>query len=335
MDSPLPAAAQVSIARSTVSRVRVSRLLSRLFLRLRQSRKSLLVAAGTSASGNPRLAERLLDMSHSRHQFGATLAGLAVGAGLGWRTRRDVADRVRRAWLRVVGRTGPGAVLDECDRGESRLLRAVEAVTAIKLPSEMESHLATVRGHLEKDIKWLEHHRLADDSIAEADRSEPDSLEVGGPMPSFRAPASTGQTLDSERFRGKLPLVIFFVPDSMSRRSGRRIGEFNRNLGRFGQLRTQVIGVVPETVGRIRRQAELKGYNLPLLSDPDESIHRAFGIDDAGNPHWATFVVDRDGTIARAYRPTLRPGHAQQVLASIRALKADSATPMDPIVSTP
>ena len=294
-----PGALRAPGRRSTFSRARASRLLGLLLLRLRQSRKGFLTAAGTNASETPHISERLLDMAHDRHQFDATLAAIAVGAGIGWRTRRDIAGRLHRAWLKAIGRTGPGAVLDECDRGESRLLRAVEILSHIDLPSEMESHLVTVRGHLERDIEWLKAHRVASDSITDAEIPARVTAEVGGPMPAFRAPSSTGQTLDSERFRGKLPLVIFFVPDSASRRSGRRIGEFNRNLGRFGQLRTQVIGVVPETAKRIRRQAELKGYNLPLLSDPDESIHQAFGIGDSGNPHWATFVVDRDGTIAR------------------------------------
>jgi peroxiredoxin Q/BCP len=210
----------------------------------------------------------------------------------------------------------------------------------------MRNQIIALAQEIQADRNGLKSHRTSSESSeAEApslvprpglDSTRPSELElvgVGSRMPSFQAPASTGQTLDSERFRGKLPLVIFFVPDIRSRRSARPIAEFDRNLGRFGRLRTQVLGVVPETAKRLRQQAERKGYNLPLLADPDEAIHNAFGITDVATPHWATFIIDRSGTIAQTFRPTVRPGRVNQVLASIRDLKRDERAPMEPRTS--
>ncbi len=63
----------------------------------------------------------------------------------------------------------------------------------------------------------------------------------------FRLPASTGHTLSCESFRGKVPLVIVFVPDADTPQSTSLLEELDRRHADFGAERAQVLTVTKET----------------------------------------------------------------------------------------
>ncbi len=65
-------------------------------------------------------------------------------------------------------------------------------------------------------------------------------------------------------------------------------------------------------------------YNLPFLLLPDEEaeIAKAYGVGSVlGFTKRATFVIDREGIIARVYESVSPPGHASEILADLKALR--------------
>lgn len=72
------------------------------------------------------------------------------------------------------------------------------------------------------------------------------------------------------------------------------------------------MGIVVDEVGVNERLRERLSLDFPLLSDPDLTAIRAYGVNDVGNDIAlpATVVVKQDGTVQWVYvgeRPSDRP----------------------------
>jgi peroxiredoxin Q/BCP len=81
--------------------------------------------------------------------------------------------------------------------------------------------------------------------------------------------------------------------------------------------------------------AESCGITVPLLSDPDLTVHRAYGAYGEKTLYGkkvlgtirSTFVVGPDGTLARVFSSVKVDGHADAVLAAIVRHAGGGAAP--------
>jgi peroxiredoxin len=140
-------------------------------------------------------------------------------------------------------------------------------------------------------------------------------------IPSFRLPASTGQTLELESFRGKVPLAIFFVIDVDSEDDRRLILQYDRLLSQFGSEAAQVLGVARATARELRELADELGLAIPLLADAASNMARDFGAAGPdGHIRRVTVVADKTGAIVRRLDPAPLEGQPELVLAAVRGL---------------
>jgi peroxiredoxin len=120
-------------------------------------------------------------------------------------------------------------------------------------------------------------------------------------IPDFRLPASTGHTLSLDSFRGKVPLVLVFLPDPHSSDGVSILEELDRRLKDFGAERAQVLAIAQETARRVRELADERGISLPILADASGAMARDFSADDTDRP--VAVVGDREGHIKRRFDP--------------------------------
>ncbi|MGA7271142.1 MAG: redoxin domain-containing protein [Acidimicrobiia bacterium] len=150
------------------------------------------------------------------------------------------------------------------------------------------------------------------------------SVETGEMIPPFSLPASTGQTLDRDAYLGKMPMVIFFLPDPESETDRSLLAGYDRLLKDFGQETSQVMGVARITARQARDLSDEMDLSLPLLADAGGDMARRFGVADPdGAVHRVTFVVDRHGKVARRFDPASASKQAPDMLEAIRALKTE------------
>lgn len=137
----------------------------------------------------------------------------------------------------------------------------------------------------------------------------------------FRLPASTGHTLSFESFRGKVPLVIVFIPDADTPQSTSFLEELDRRHADFGSERAQVLAVTKETARRVRDLADQRGLSIPILADASGAMARQFEVADTGV---SALVADKEGRIERRWDPLLDEGTdpAAVVDSLLDALKA-------------
>ena len=118
------------------------------------------------------------------------------------------------------------------------------------------------------------------------------------------------------------PVVLYFFPKAMTSGCTKESCHFRNLIAEFGLLRAQIVGMSADPVDRQLEFAERNSLRFPLLSDPDFSVAREFGVRRFGPlpSKRATFVIDTDRRILGAIRSEVNMNaHADQALAILRA----------------
>jgi len=87
------------------------------------------------------------------------------------------------------------------------------------------------------------------------------------------------------------------------------------------KLDATIIGVSMDSLESHRAFAKAHDIHFPLLADTDGAIAAAYGVSTKrGFAERVTFVIDRNGVIAKVFPHVMVKGHAQEVLQAIQAL---------------
>lgn len=152
-------------------------------------------------------------------------------------------------------------------------------------------------------------------------------LKEGDPAPDFELETDTEGTIRLSEFRGR-KVVLYFYPKDNTPGCTQEGKDFSELLDEFEKADTVVIGISPDTVRKHANFRDKHGLKVILAADPDRKAIEAYGVwkekSMYGRKYWgverSTFLIDRDGRIARIWRKVKVKGHAQEVLEAARAL---------------
>lgn len=160
--------------------------------------------------------------------------------------------------------------------------------------------------------------------FSKADIERKITLEVGDKAPEFEALNQDGVKVSLKDFIGK-NVVLYFYPKDNTPGCTTEACEFSANYDQFIKNDTVIIGVSPDSVkshvGFIAKQ-NLKHI---LLSDEDKEISKLYGVwqvkKNYGKEYLgivrSTFVIGKDGKIAKIYKSVKAKDHAAKVLADL------------------
>jgi len=151
-------------------------------------------------------------------------------------------------------------------------------------------------------------------------------LQRGELAPVFEAPDETGRMASLDGYLANGPVVLFFYPRAMTKGCTTESCHFRDLAAEFAELGATRVGVSADSVERQAAFAEKEHLDYPLLSDPDRSIARLFGVKRPGPlfNRRATFVIDTDRTVlATIASETDMDAHADRALAALRARRAE------------
>jgi thioredoxin-dependent peroxiredoxin len=85
-----------------------------------------------------------------------------------------------------------------------------------------------------------------------------------------------------------------------------------------------VLGASADPYTLNQKFTEKESYTYPLLCDTDLSLIQALGIENPGRktPQRITFVLDKEGKIAKIYSKVTPKGHAEEVLKFVKEMDA-------------
>ncbi len=151
-----------------------------------------------------------------------------------------------------------------------------------------------------------------------------DALKEGDPAPEIRLQTDSGETFELSSLRGK-PVVLYFYPKADTPGCTKESCDFRDNISKFKKAGVEVIGISPD---KPDQQAKFKSkYELtfPLLADVDHETAEAYGVwqlkKNYGKEYMgiarSTFIIDKDGKIAKVFSNVKVDGHADEVFAAL------------------
>ena len=151
--------------------------------------------------------------------------------------------------------------------------------------------------------------------------------QPGDLAPDFTAPTDSGEPLTLSSLRGK-PVVLFFYPADDTPGCTVESCSFRDNLPRFEGTSAVILGISPDDVESHRRFREKFALPYELVADEDHRIADAYGVWGEKSMFGrkfhgvkrTTFLVGRDGRIARVFEKVKPEGHAEEVADAVRKL---------------
>ena len=154
-------------------------------------------------------------------------------------------------------------------------------------------------------------------------------LQDGNKAPDFELPTDGGGPLKLSKLKGK-PVVVYFYPKDDTPGCTVEAKDFSCLIDDFKKAGAEVVGISPDPVASKAKFRKKHDLAVRLAADETKSVVEAYGVWVENSMYGkkymgverATFLVDKAGMLARIWRKVKVPGHADEVLAAVKALKA-------------
>jgi peroxiredoxin Q/BCP len=151
-----------------------------------------------------------------------------------------------------------------------------------------------------------------------------DLIEPGKKAPAFSLKDQHGTTHRLADYAGK-QVVLFFYPRDNTPGCTKEACAFEENLARFKATNAAVFGISILDEASKARFAKKYDLSFPLLADADHAVAEKYGVWQRksflgkkymGNVR-TTYLIDREGKVARRWDKVNVNGHAAEVLVAV------------------
>lgn len=160
-----------------------------------------------------------------------------------------------------------------------------------------------------------------------SNETTPVVLAEGKKAPEIKLETDDGGKFKLSALKGK-KVVLFFYPKADTPGCTTESCQFRDTRSAFEELGVEVVGISPDTP---TAQAKFKSkfeLTFPLLADVEKAVAMAYGVWVEKNNYGkksmgiarSTFLIGEDGKILKIYRNVRADGHAEKVLADIKAM---------------
>ncbi len=154
-------------------------------------------------------------------------------------------------------------------------------------------------------------------------------LEIGKPAPAFENPATGDQTISLASLKGK-NVVLYFYPKDSTPGCTTEGQNFRDSYEAFQDADTEILGVSRDSVRSHENFKAKQDFPFHLLSDKEETLCKAYDVIKEKNMYGrksmgierSTFVIDKQGNLAREWRKVRVKGHVDEVLEFVKSLSA-------------
>lgn len=153
-------------------------------------------------------------------------------------------------------------------------------------------------------------------------------LSVGAAAPAFTLEDQAGDRVSLKDYRGRKAVVLYFYPKAMTPGCTAQACGLRDAKRRLDRLGAAALGVSPDPPRRLKRFEEKESLNFRLLSDEDHAVAERYGVwglkKFMGREYMGvlrtTFVIDREGRVARVIDKVNTKTHHEDVLEVLRHL---------------
>ena len=154
-------------------------------------------------------------------------------------------------------------------------------------------------------------------------------LKEGDVAPDFNLPADDGKSVRLSSLKGR-PVIVYFYPKDDTSGCTQEAKDFSCLGDKFGDAGAVVIGISPDSTASHRKFKAKHGLSVLLVADEGRSACEAYGVwvekSMYGRKYMgverSTFLLDRNGRIARIWAKVKVPKHAEDVLNAVVGLSS-------------
>lgn len=152
-------------------------------------------------------------------------------------------------------------------------------------------------------------------------------LQDGENAPDFSLPDDAGSVVRLSKLKGR-PVVVYFYPKDDTSGCTQEAKDFSCLADQFAKAGADVVGISPDSAASHKKFKTKYDLPLRLLADENKDAANAYGVwvekSMYGRKYMgverSTFLIDSKGKIVRSWRKVKIPGHAEEVLAAVKAL---------------
>lgn len=153
-------------------------------------------------------------------------------------------------------------------------------------------------------------------------------IQDGKKAPDFSLPDGTGEPFKLSKLKGR-PVVIYFYPKDDTSGCTQEAKDFSCLAGEFKNAGAELVGISPDSPASHQKFRTKHDLAVRLLSDEQKEVAQAYGVwvekSMYGRKYMgverSTFLIDKTGKVAKSWLKVKVPGHAEQVLAAVKALE--------------
>lgn len=146
-------------------------------------------------------------------------------------------------------------------------------------------------------------------------------------LPDLEVQTTNGGRLRLSSLKGK-NVVLYFYPKDDTPGCTVEGCDIRDRYDNFQQLNAVVLGVSRDDLGSHERFKAKFGFPFELVTDPDETLCRAFNVIQQKSLYGktymgidrSTFIFDKNGKLRKEIRGVKVEGHADEILNTLRAL---------------
>jgi len=156
-------------------------------------------------------------------------------------------------------------------------------------------------------------------------------MNEGDKAPRFELQNQDDETIKLSDYAGKT-VVLYFYPRASTPGCTTQACGIRDRRAEYAAAGATVIGISPDEPAALRKFADDQSLDFTLVGDPDHSVAEAYGtwVEKSmyGKKYMgiqrATFIVDGDGKIAKAFPKVTPKTHDDVVLKALGELKPAS-----------
>jgi thioredoxin-dependent peroxiredoxin len=151
-------------------------------------------------------------------------------------------------------------------------------------------------------------------------------IAVGKKSPPFTLQGTDGTWSLSDAEGGNV--VLYFYPRDNTPGCTQEGEAFAAAYAQFKKSKTLIFGISPDSVQSHEKFKEKMGFPFELLSDPDQKVCKLYDVIQEKSMYGkkymgverSTFLIDASGLLRHEWRKVKVNGHAEAVLAAVKAL---------------
>lgn len=153
-------------------------------------------------------------------------------------------------------------------------------------------------------------------------------IEDGKKAPDFSLLDDAGEKVRLAKLKGR-PVVVYFYPKDDTSGCTQEAKDFTCLADDFAAAGAELVGISPDSPTKHQKFKAKHELSIRLLADEEKEAAQAYGVwvekSMYGRKYMgierSTFLIDANGKVVKSWRKVKVPGHAEEVLAAVRALK--------------